>query len=81
MVFWDRSKCTYKDCSASYARFDNLKQHISKEHAKQFLYTCKKCNKGFYTLPKATAHQEMCYPAKPNEDHMEEDITKDDEEG
>ena len=76
-----KHKCTYESCKASYVRFDNLKQHISKEHTKQYLYTCKKCNKGFFTSPEATAHRKMCYTAKPADDHTEEDIPKDDEDG
>ena len=76
-----KHKCTYEGCKASYVRFDNLKQHISKEHTKQYLYTCKKCNKGFFTSPEATAHRKMCYTAKPADDHMEEDTPKDDEDG
>ena len=75
-----KHKCTYEGCKASYVRFDNLKQHVSKEHTKQYLYTCKKCNKGFYTSPEATVHRKICYTAKPADDHMEEDIPKDDED-
>ena len=73
-------KCDYKDCKASYVRSDNLKQHIAKEHTKKILYTCKKCDKGFYTSPEATAHRKICYPEKPDDDHTVEDIPKDEDE-
>ena len=46
-------KCSYQDCTASYVRSDNLKQHIAKEHTKKILYTCKKCDKGVLHLPRS----------------------------
>ena len=49
-------KCNYENCNAAYIHQDNLKQHIATEHTKQFLYHCKKCQKGFTSSPLATAH-------------------------
>ena len=76
-----KHKCTYEGCKASYVRFDNLKQHISKEHMKQYLYTCKKCNEGSSLHLRQLLIKKMCYTAKPADDYMEEDILKDDENG
>ena len=42
-------KCTYQDCTESYIRSDNLRQHVARVHTKIPLYTCKKWNKGFFT--------------------------------
>ena len=64
--------CNYKDCGKSYMRYDNLRQHIAKDHTKQELYKCKKCNKGFHTSPEATAHQKICYTSKPDDNHVED---------
>ena len=70
--------CDYKDCGKSYMRYDNLRQHIAKDHTKQELYKCKKCNKGFHTSPEATAHRKICYPSKPDDNHVAQDLEEDD---
>ena len=78
-------KCNYENCNAAYIRQEYLKQHIATEHTKQFLYHCKKCQKGFTSSPLATAHRKICYPDKPKSDHTVEDTenkgdeTKEDE--
>ena len=66
-------KCNYENCTSAYIRQDNLKQHIATEHTKQFLYHCKKCQKGFTSSPLAIAHRKICYPEKPKSDHTAED--------
>ena len=53
----------------------NLRQHIARDHTKEFLYTCQKCNKGFYTSPEATAHRKLCYP-KNVTNNPEEDMNE-----
>ena len=62
-------KCEYEKCDASYMRSDNLKQHIAEKHTKKYLYFCKKCNKGFFKSPEASAHRKLCFPIKPPGDH------------
>ena len=66
--------CDYNDCGKSDVRYDNLRQHIAKDHPKQELYKCKKCNKGFTTSPEATAHRKICHPSKPDDNHVEQDL-------
>ena len=78
-------KCNYENCNAAYIHQDNLKQDTATEHRKQFLYHCKKCQKGFTSSPLATAHRKICYPDKLKSDHTVEDTenkgdeTKEDE--
>ena len=40
------------------------------------MYTCKKCKKGFFTSPEATAHRKLCYPLKTATNNPEEDINE-----
>ena len=74
-------KCNYENCNAAYIHQDNLKQHIAIEHTKQFLYHCKKCQKGFTLSPLATAHRKICYPDKPKPDHTVEDTENPENKG
>ena len=60
-------------------RASNLRQHIAQDHTKEVLYTCKKCGKGFFTSPEATAHRKLCYPPKVIVNNPEEDINEDEE--
>ena len=78
-------KCTYQGCTESYVRSDNLRQHVSRVHTKIPLYTCKKCNKGFFTSKDASIHRKECFPGKPEPTYTEEESkvtagTKDTEE-
>ena len=66
-------KCTYPDCTESYIRSDNLRQHVARVHTKIPLYTCKKCNKGFFTSRDASIHRKDCFPGKPEAAHTEEE--------
>ena len=71
--------CTWKDCSKSFMRASNLRQHVARDHTKEVLYTCKKCGKGFFTSPEATAHRKLCYP-KGIVNNPEEDINEEEQE-
>ena len=66
-------KCTYPDCTESYIRSDNLRQHVARVHTKIPLYTCKKCNKGFFTSRDASIHRKDCFPGKPEAAHTEQE--------
>ena len=69
--------CTWKDCTKSFMRASNLRQHVAQDHTKEVLYTCKKCGKGFFTSPESTAHRKLCYPPKVIVNNPEEDINED----
>ena len=60
-------------------RASNLRQHVARDHTKEVLYTCKKCGKGFFTSPEATAHRKLCYP-KGIVNNPEEDINEEEDE-
>ena len=65
-------KCQgYDDCTKSFARLDNLKQHIASEHTKAVLYTCKKCKKGFTRSAEATNHRKICFQETTEEEPTE----------
>ena len=66
-------KCTYPDCTERYIRSDNLRKHVARVHTKIPLYTCKKCNKGFFTSRDASIHRKDCFPGKPEAAHTEEE--------
>ena len=69
--------CDWKDCTKSFVRFSNLRQHVAKDHTKEKLYHCKKCKQGFFTSLEATAHRKLYYPSSapvnPSEDVGDED--------
>ena len=73
-------KCTYDDCNECYIRVDNLRQHVAKVHTKQFLYSCKKCKKGFFTSREASFHRRACFPDKPDDDHTAQENQDDEKE-
>ena len=73
-------KCTYENCKESYIRVDNLRQHVARVHTKEFLYSCKKCKKGFFMSREASFHRRACYPNKPEPGHTEQE-EEDDQKG
>ena len=73
-------KCTgYENCDKSFARIENLRQHVAGNHTKELLYTCKKCGKGFSRSTDASNHRRICYQ-DPTEEEEEEEKTEEKEQ-
>ena len=56
-----RKKYICADCGeGSFTTKQYLREHIYKEHKKEFLYFCKSCNKGFYKHSNLNFHKKSC---------------------
>ena len=67
-------KCTgYGACEKSFARVENLRQHVASEHTKETLYKCKRCGKGFSRSSDASNHRRSCYQKDEEEDEPDKE--------
>ena len=71
-------KCTgYGTCEKSFARVENLRQHVASEHMKETLYKCKRCGRGFSRSSEASNHRRLCYQKDDEEDEPDKDENDD----
>ena len=67
----------YGDCEKSFARIENLRQHVASAHTKETLYKCKKCGRGFSRSSEATGHRKICYSTVTGNDNDDDGNDKD----